>query len=177
MLTDVLLDMDGVISNFNHEIVKLFGLDPTKVIDTWEVHETIGCPKEEVYKRMAEAGHDMWASMKPYERAKELIDVCKKYGELTICTAPTMDPYCASGKTEWLQKFFGKYFRDYAITPKKEKLANPFTVLIDDHDKNIKKFHDRGGKVILFPQIWNSGRTYEGDKVEFVEHMLQRYAA
>lgn len=174
MIRDIYLDMDGVLSNFNAKIQELFGTDT--VIDAWDVHKSLGVPKSEVYRRMEEAGHDMWASMKPYERGGELVRLCQKFGEVSICTAPTMDPYCASGKTEWLQKFFGKSFRDYHITPNKHKLANPMAVLIDDHDKNIKAFSDASGKTILFPQPWNTGRVFDGDKIEFVEHMLKHYA-
>jgi len=66
-----------------------------------------------------------------------------------------MSPVSTAGKVELMQRMFGRTFRDYAITPKKDVFANSGVVLIDDLEPNIISFCKAGGVGILFPALTN----------------------
>lgn len=76
-----------------------------------------------------------------------------------IATVPTKSADCHFGKYQWISRHLPEWInRQYSITPRKEWLAQPGVMLIDDSDNNIAKFTDRkrGGAGIVCPRPWNS---------------------
>ncbi|MEC9490075.1 MAG: hypothetical protein UMU04_03940 [Halanaerobiales bacterium] len=67
------------------------------------------------------------------------------------------------GKLKWLKDRFGK---EIYFTYHKHYIADRYSLLIDDHDRNIDNFEDWGGKGVLFPQIWNRNYGIE-NRIEY----------
>lgn len=130
----------------------------------------------EFWKVIDSYGEEWWANLELEEWANELINVVKFYDrDFTILTSPSRSHFAASGKILWLQKFFGKKFSNYIITPakNKQKLANKNAILIDDNDRNCEQFRARLGYTILFPRIWNTNHELESGKLEHTERQLR----
>lgn len=165
---EILLDMDGVVSNLAAAVCIAHGLDPESTIanspegefmfEKWPEFKETGIDTDKLWE--GACGRTFWNSIKPYDGAYEFYSelVCKYASEhLTFSTSPNRDPECASGKIDWLRKFTrDPYFRWYSIGPRKYLMANSHTILIDDSDKNIRKFKEHGGHAVLVPRRWNS---------------------
>ncbi len=66
---------------------------------------------------------------------------------------------CVSGKVEWMIGNLPSWITNdlqYFIGKNKWKLANPWSLLIDDSDENIRLFRGAGGRAITVPRAWNS---------------------
>jgi 5'(3')-deoxyribonucleotidase len=131
------IDLDGVITDFNQQLAKL--LDK-KLERSWDFGND---PK--VWKKIDEAGEGFWKSMEWMPEGKELWDAAKKYNPI-ILTAPSRHQSSWAGKRAWLKENLPKV--PYIIESKKEKHADKDSVLIDDREKNIKKWRDAGGIAI-----------------------------
>lgn len=172
MITQIFLDLDGVLADRVSACVRLFDLDPIDVSDAWplgsyDAAAAVGVSENEMWRRIHARGAAWWADLEPYPWCMALYNVCAAVAPTTILTspparptailaAPSLDPSAAAGKTQWLQRHFGGSFRDYLIGPAKASCAHPGAVLIDDADKNCEAFTGRGGASIVFPQRWNS---------------------
>jgi hypothetical protein len=94
-------------------------------------------------------------------------------GRENVCmaTSPTKCPDSVAGKLEWIHENMPSWMhRQFAITPRKERLANPHAILIDDLEPNITRFERRGGHGVLVPRPWN--RLWGQDPFEAVERQI-----
>lgn len=161
MITRVFLDMDGVLCDFMGGVLQLFNLEPAEVYKSWprgeyDFAKVLNVSKNEVWKRINSAGPNFWTNLQPCAEMELLLEMLKRHHlPFTVLTSPSLDPGCAEGKIRWLQKIFGRHFRDYFVGPQKELLAAPGRLLIDDCDKNVDKFLDAGGDAIPWPRPWN----------------------
>jgi hypothetical protein len=100
-----------------------------------------------------------WATLPPTPYLLSLVDILgTAVGKrnVILATSPTICPECVAGKLEWIQRFLPPWLhRSYAITPRKELMARPGVLLIDDRVENCEKFMDRGGKSLVVAQPWN----------------------
>lgn len=100
----------------------------------------------------------VWADCPKSPECDWLIRRCRSLvgGSIYVATSPTKDPDCLAGKLEWIHSHLPRWMhRQYSITPRKWKLAQPGTLLIDDNEANCQKFVNGGGVAILFPRPWN----------------------
>ena len=73
-----------------------------------------------------------------------------------LATTPTKCPESHAAKVIWINENLPEWIhRQYFITPRKWKLANRESVLIDDHDENIDLFCKKGQGIVV-PRPWNS---------------------
>lgn len=154
----IYLDMDGVIANFVDAALEVHsdrsGVLTHNDITDWHMEEWLGITVEEFWKPLN--NYDFWRyDVKPYSYAETLFDVCSAYGEVYICTSPTLFTGCVTAKLDWLTTFFG-WGVDRVITMgHKELLAKPGTCLIDDRKSSVFKFQEAGGFGIVFEQPWS----------------------
>lgn len=174
MAVDFYLDLDGVLVNFVLGATKIFQVGYNELISRWEpgsyeMEKALGVSKKKFFNTLEEHGEEFWANLPIFPYALELYEHCESLGDVTILSAPTLDPSSASGKIRWLQRLFGRNFRDYILTGKKEKCANANSILIDDFSFNTEKFIERGGKAILFPTWFNSRHHLSKDPVNVIK--------
>ncbi|QDV21599.1 5' nucleotidase, deoxy (Pyrimidine), cytosolic type C protein (NT5C) [Gimesia panareensis] len=173
----ILLDMDGVISDFMGAILELHG--QRELAENWPEGEpnyagVLGMTKDEFWKPVDSLGGRFWAEFPPYPWLNELLDLIRETAPFTISTSPSRSAACASAKVEWLRQHFEEpLFMDFMIGTQKYLLAKPDVVLIDDQHKNIDKFREHGGQAILFPQPWNANFAIT-DRIGYVKSELEK---
>lgn len=88
-----------------------------------------------------------------------------------LASTPTKDPDAHAGKIEWINAYMPSWMhRQYFITPRKWRLANSETLLIDDCDDNIDKFCKKQGQALIVPRPWNNSNEF--NTMDFlVEHL------
>ncbi len=174
----ICLDLDGICCNFVLNLFKLLNKEHLheEALKTWTPcefrvhnHPVINITEDEMWNLIDNEGEKFWNEMPVYPYAKQLYEECLKIAPVYFLSSPSNHGSSLSGKLKWIQNFTNnKKFRNYLIGPKKELCANPNSILIDDYDRNTENWTKNGGHAILFPQIWNSNHTYQGDKVEYV---------
>lgn len=175
----IYLDLDGVCTEFINSCIVANNLDPNVIIPLWKekfrgefsAYKVFGIKNSEFWKNVEKQGEEFWSEMGTYPWFKELYSELCKIGKVYFLTSPSQSPNSLSGKLKWLQKHFGRGFKDYIITPQKELLATEKSYLIDDYPENIDKFKTAGGNGVLFPQFWNTKDEIE-DKVTYIVKML-----
>lgn len=163
--TRILLDMDGVLSDFVTAISAVHHrpspyLDPANW-GTWEMEKIWGISVDDFYSPTDNI--EFWANMPCMPYGSHLVDdLVDTYGEdnIAICTAPTQSQYCIPGKRQWMKRHYAQYpdlARRMIFTKEKWFLSAPGMVLYDDRDKNVEDFVSRGagGGAVLVPQLWN----------------------
>ena len=132
---DCYLDSDGTITDFNKQLEDHLG---------HKVKEDFKDPK--IWIAINKAGKKFWSTMKFLPDGRELWDAIKKY-KPTILTSPSNHPSSVEGKKEWLKENLPDV--PYIIEKHKEKYAGKNKILIDDREKNIKRWEEAGGIGIL----------------------------
>jgi 5'(3')-deoxyribonucleotidase len=132
----IFVDLDGVITNFQKKLSELLG-HPVK-------KEFGDDPK--IWAAISRAGKKFWSEMEWMPDGRELWEAIEIY-DPTILSAPSNHPSSVEGKKEWLKENLPDV--PYIIEQKKEKHAGKDKILIDDREKNIKKWEEAGGIGIL----------------------------
>jgi len=137
-MREIFVDLDGVLTDFQKQLAKLLN----KPLDRdWNFGND---PK--VWKKIDDAGESFWSDMKWMSDGHELWDAVKGY-KPTILSSPSRHSSSRAGKKLWLDDNLPKV--PYIIAAKKEPYAKKGYILIDDREKNIKKWNDAGGIGIL----------------------------
>lgn len=176
----IYLDIDGVCTNFIEACIIANGFNSKEVLELWKneyrgefrAFKVLGISNKDFWKNIEKKGEEFWSQMEPYPWFLELYEKLNTVGKVHFLSSPSMAPNSLSGKLKWLQKYFGRDFRDYIITPNKELLAHKNAYLIDDYPKNVEKFKVHGGNAILFPQYWNTKEIID-NKIEHVISLIK----
>lgn len=169
----IYLDMDGPYTNWTAGVAKLFGRNP-KFRPGQDAAQALGVKKGDIWNRIQSAGSKWWANLEPQPWAREFYQELARIDEVVFCTSPGHLPAAASGKMAFMKEHFGFNFKDFVITSRKDLLAKPGHVLIDDYDKNTTAFTQAGGIGVLFPRPWNSAAAESDDAVEVVLETLSQ---
>lgn len=169
----VILDLDGVLADFDAGVCALFGVDPPIHEHAGAaINEAIGVSRGQMWARIDRAGRRFWEDLSPTPFADELDQLAQTYGSLFVASSPSLSPSSAAGKVRWVQKRYGRNFRDYAVIPRKDLLAGPDRILLDDTDRHVTAFREAGGKAVLVPTRGN-GQLQEGvDPIAAVREAL-----
>lgn len=123
-----------------------------------------------------------WISRRMWEEAPRshqfwLIDHCASlvgHENVLIATSPTKSADCHFAKYHWMIRNLPEWLqRQYSITPRKHRLAQPGVLLIDDCDHNVNKFQKKGGAGIVVPRPWNE--FYGEETNEYLIRRLGEY--
>ena len=129
------VDMDGVLADFETAAKKAVGVDRIDRID-----------QQELWDAVERRGPKFWENLKKLGDADELWRFVKPYNP-TILTSPSKSEWCIPGKKKWAKKHFGNV--KVICEKKKAKYARPNTILIDDWNKQTKRFEAAGGIGII----------------------------
>lgn len=154
---DLYIDMDGVLSNFVTGVLDLFQSDKTYYdIKEWDIHKSLGVSPEVLWEQINMEGSAFWRDLRPYSWLWKFNKLTENSSyDISIATSPSLDPACSMGKLQWINAYIPNLARKVFIGPEKHKLSHSNAILIDDSPVNCKKFLERGGTAILFPQPWN----------------------
>lgn len=163
-ITRIFLDLDGVLADWCSAAILAHGRDPTDVIlswpsETYDLAQVLGISANAMWAPIHERGAQFWAELAPYPWVHDILRGCQSVAPTTILSSPSLDPQAAAGKIAWLQRMFGRGFRDFLIGPDKPSCARRGAVLIDDRDEGCEGFVAAGGHAVVFPQPWNTRRA------------------
>lgn len=184
MTPTILLDMDGVLADFDEAACRAHGVD-RELVETrrkpgeWSLVEPLGLTSlDEFWAPISALGEQFWLDIKPLPWLGELIELVEQYtNDWHVVTTPGRDPSSYSGKAAWLKQRFGAKFHRITLTAHKHLLADSGTVLIDDRQANIDAFRRprlgrASGHGILFPSTANALYIYANDPLSSVQRGL-----
>lgn len=136
----IFLDLDGVMSDFEGHYLQLFG----------HVHSSVKDGR--MWKNIH--SHDRWWVDMPKLKTHDILWAAIKDFNPTILTGcpPSKFAHASEGKKEWCKQHFGE---DVPVITclsrdKFKHMANEGDILIDDMEKNCKKWEEHGGLAIQF---------------------------
>lgn len=160
----IFIDLDGTTVDWHRGLCQLLGIDPydREAQEILRSGENISGWKfgteEEIEQKIIAAGYDFWYNLKPLPWAKDLINLCRIYGDVFFLTSPGKYHEGAHAKLDYIWDKFNS--RNYILTEHKYTCADHNHVLIDDLRKNINSWIDFGG----IPFFWNSQWKLFDDK-------------
>jgi len=158
----IFLDLDGVLADFTAGVRTLYRKPaPTPADLGKSLGGALGIDEGMMWARIEEAGRGFWEDLPATAHANALVALAREHGEAVILSAPASSPNAAAGKMAWFHKRFGKRNKDVILTARKELLAGPGRLLIDDSRANVAAFTAAGGAALLWPTLEN-GEAQEG---------------
>jgi 5'(3')-deoxyribonucleotidase len=122
-MTQLFVDMDGVLADFDKHYRNLFSIKSDKSLDNvnWKlVHNT----------------SKFYSSMPPMQDFEELWQYVKRFNPIVLTGVPKEVPAAASDKIEWGKKYLGKDVEVRCVLSKEKYLhANVGDILVDDWEK------------------------------------------
>lgn len=166
------LDLDGVLVDFTKGVLAFHKREdfPYKSLD-WDFDKKLGLTPEQFWGGL---GYDFWVGLDWTLEGKEILKLVEsKFGDsIAIITSPPKTGGAVEGKMGWVKREIPKYARKTFVGARKELLASPRKILIDDREENILAFRQAGGLGILVPRPWNSNRKEEDRLVEHLGEEL-----
>ena len=151
-VSTIYLDLDGVFANFDKRAMELLRVNKANFTETK--------PKELWQKIIRDP--KFWLDLELMPGSKKLFEFTKKYSPIVLTGIPTSDPIrSAQQKVIWVKKNLGLSKNRIITLPSAEKQKFATTngvpnVLIDDREKNIKRWTDAGGEAILHTSVSKS---------------------
>lgn len=179
MITEALLDMDGVLVDFVKGACAAHGR-PDYVVRTWDFYEDWGIAEQEFWSVTNNV--DFWASLEKTPEADAFVDAAfKRFGKenVAILTAPSSSPYSIIGKQVCVDRLFPELRKRVIFAKAKTKkfIAGSNRVLLDDKESNCEEFVQAGGTAILVPRTWNH-LIHEADRAkDFVLDKLEVFCS
>lgn len=181
----IFIDVDEVLADWLTPTLRLLGFDPADVAATWseinprpwDVFEVLRVSPDRAWRAIDEAGSQHWADLALHPWSMPLYRACKDIAPTFLLTSPSLASTCASGKVEWMQRHFGRSFRDFLIGPAKHACARPGALLIDDSPRNCERFVEHGGHAIVFPGLGNDLHEQRDRPLAHVFHQLNLLTA
>lgn len=134
------LDLDGVFSDFDQHYNDLFNQSNKEI-------------KDNVMWKNIHSYDKWWTEMPKMKTFDQLWDIVKIYNPtiLTGCP-PSKFNHASEGKKEWCKKHFGENVPVITCLSrdKYKHMTQEGDILIDDMEKNCKKWEDNGGIAIRF---------------------------
>ena len=168
----IFVDMDDVLCDFREAAADSHSLSIEEMIIKFGVwHEG-----EEFWAPILSKGADFWRDIKPTPWYRDVLDEADSHsnGDFFLLSCPQLDPNCHLGKVQWVKRYLGEDFDRFLLTPYKELLAKPNTILIDDNPTNTTKFAQSGGTSFLFPSPSNCLRAFARDPMPGLIDFLER---
>lgn len=184
----ILLDMDGVLADFFNGVFNAAGIlqstDHITLEQPWpynvakwleNVSPDLAPLNRMSITHMCAADSRFWATLHIYPDARNLVTFLMDNRFDVVVTTSPQDHRSHVQKLDWLEHWFPELIHT-AFIDRKELMANPNHLLIDDHEENCRKFRARGGHTILYPQPWNSAHMLTKVRQIHVQQLLSCYA-
>jgi 5'(3')-deoxyribonucleotidase len=157
-ITDILLDVDGVLADFFGHALAVHGrseLAHNWPAGEWDMAKVMGISESCFWEKVD--APSFWSTLPSYWMSCEFLAALHEFGTVTFTTS---FPYpvaseCFSAKVDWLRENMEAEPHEIMIGCSKWLMAKPTALLIDDNDRNVDRFVAEGGNAILFPRPWN----------------------
>ncbi len=165
----IYLDMDGVLCDLPKALLALHDrMDLLEHLDSHDMEAKLGMTVDEVWLPVLDAGWEWWDDIETFPWTFDLWAWAHEVGaEVHILTRPLMLDHLDArgvghsvrGKMSWIQRHFGRRFREVTFTAQKHVVSQPGVVLVDDDERYEAAFNRRGGTQIIFPRLHNRFRV------------------
>lgn len=178
MITQVLLDMDGILCNWVQGVCDLLGkpnpyLEP-KNAGVWDIEELLGTS---VWGAIHATHGYFWADLPEMSDTPELLSLVRQYvpwESIGILTAGPLRGSTIDGKMEWIQRNYPLLKSRVLVGRDKSFCAGPHRLLIDDKKSNVDAFKTAGGQAILVPRPWNEDHKWHDVAIQKVREALEQ---
>lgn len=188
MIKFVFLDIDGVLTNIVEACSFILGRNYNEVMNHYKEHhkgefnlsKVFNVDEGHLWGTLIANNQNFWTSMRWMDDGFVIFQLIEEWCNknrvhLFFLTAPTRCPQSASGKIKWIYRNIPKtYWNNIIIGRNKFACAGPHAILVDDNDKNVKRFTNFGGNAILVPRIWNEGHQ-NTNVIEHIQNELKKY--
>jgi hypothetical protein len=140
--------LDNTLTDFDKAVAELMGVKLDRAKDWGNDHK--------MWAKIDEAGEEFWSEMDWQPGGKELWEALKEY-DPTILSSPTRHESSKTGKKIWVKENLGADV-PVILESKKEKIASPDALLVDDRRKILDKWIEAGGVGVLHRDV---GKTIE----------------
>lgn len=178
-MDSVLLDMDGVLVNFIQGALDVHDIQKTP--EEIYGNDLGNCDLLQLLKMTAVAfwkpmNEEFWAKLDWMPDGAKILEIVERWcGRDNICllTDPGPNYGAVDGKKRWIERHLPRHYKDSVLFgSRKWVCAHSNSILIDDSDKNINRFIEKGGNTILLPRIWNSFHAERHRTVAYLEDRL-----
>jgi 5'(3')-deoxyribonucleotidase len=141
----------------------------------WEIADILGISVDTFWDNINAQGERFWTELEPLPWCMDLIEMVGGImgsDNWYIATSPSRKVACYTGKLKWIKNMFGNRFDRFFISPYKSMLAKEGVLLIDDRERNVKKFTDAGGDGIMFPHASNTAKKFLSNPVGYIQALL-----
>ncbi len=137
-------DMDGVLCDFAGRFDHFTGMSPNEYKDTKG--------SKMFWKLISDVGEVFWSEMEWTPKGRELWKFIEPY-KPQLLTAPSFEQSSRDGKLLWVSKNLPSWVKvNFRPAEKKQELANPNTILIDDKESTIMQWNSQNGIAIHHPE-------------------------
>lgn len=162
--------MDGVLCDFVGAALRVHRCEDLLANwprGEWDVAKVIGISDAEFWAGIDGDGFGFWSDLRPYPWAGPLVADLEDLGDVFVLSSPSRSHYSAAGKVVWLQRHFPQLATPgrWIFTERKDLVAAPGRILVDDNPVNVDAWRNRGGDAALFGQPWNGrglGSAHDG---------------
>lgn len=181
----ILLDLDGVLVDFDHRAISLhrpdLAVSPIRYKEfqdsrrgVWDLCPSLGLSLSEFWEPINEMGAEFWLGIQLLPWAESLLQEIQNItDDWFIVSSPGFHPSAYDGKVRWLKKQFGSRFDRFFLTSHKHALAKPGVLLIDDHRDNVHAFLKERGEAVLFPAYGNKNHSDASDPLPWTLNALR----
>jgi 5'(3')-deoxyribonucleotidase len=156
MITQLFLDMDGVIVDWLQGVRNFFHNEwyPTQ----WAIpYDLFGCDEKLFWQLLDNT--QWWANLPWTEDGKRIWSLVEPFKPCILTHGRV--PHSNAGKVEWLHRELPDVVHDGRFLlsgTRKDLVARPGAVLIDDAEHNCEAWEAAGGRAILYPRPWNANK-------------------
>jgi len=137
------VDLDGVLADFHKAMSELLGIKLDR-------HKGFGNGSE-IWVKVDRAGEKFWSEMDWQPGGEELWEALKEY-DPTILSSPTRHESSKTGKRIWVREKLGESV-PVILESKKQKIASPDAILVDDRREVLDKWTEAGGLGVLHRDV------------------------
>ena len=177
MIKTIMLDLDGVITDFCIGIYKAFSQSYnypflTRKYKFWDDWDGVTTTMVDSVCNDSFWQHQPWMP-DGHDILREIIKwFCPT--QIYLVTYPMPNVESPTGKWKWVKENLPEYYGRTIITQApKSLLAKPDTLLIDDKDENVEEFVKAGGSAILVPRPWNELYGQVDETYQVIKNSLE----
>jgi hypothetical protein len=181
MAKTVLIDLHGVLSDFQSALLRLIGRNmPANCLSTdGDFIRHFGLSSDFIKEHL---DYDFWVTIPPsneFDDVIELVERAAKRPNVFLVTSMCDNVRgCVDGQRLWVDKFLGRgYPGRIHMVHKKQELARAGMLLIDDSNTDCRDFFDAGGHAFLFPRPWNPSADKSGQWKTLLDHAIKEFLA
>lgn len=155
-------DLDGCLANFVGGAFDHHGIDMPMSEVRWDFVRDVGF-KDREHEFWNPLGREFWAGLPILQDGVKFLSKVESLipsNRIAFLSSPCNTDGCCDGKRDWVRKHFPSYSKRLLLGSAKEVCANPYSILIDDHEVNCDQFEASGGRAFLIPRPWNRLRGF-----------------